>query len=121
MATKKKKGAKKAGKARTAKKTAKKRASVRRSATTKKAAGGKRRPNAAFMKPLQPSPGLARVVGEKPLPRTEVVKKVWAYIKKHGLQERRNIHADDTLKPIFGGKKMVTMFEMASLLSKHLG
>lgn len=83
----------------------------------------KRKPNAAFMKALQPSPALAEVVGNKPLPRTEVSKKLWDYIKKHDLQDpkkRRNINADDKLKPIFGGKKQVDMFEMMSLVSKQL-
>ncbi|HXG61638.1 MAG TPA: SWIB/MDM2 domain-containing protein [Planctomycetota bacterium] len=77
----------------------------------------------AFMKPLQPSPALAKVTGEKPLPRSEVAKKLWAYIKKHGLQDQKNkrmINADDTLKEIFGGKKQVSMFEMTALVSKHL-
>jgi len=89
----------------------------------KKPAAAKRKPNAAFMKELTPSAALAEVVGPKPLPRTEVVKKLWAYIKKHGLQDaknKRNINADDKLKPVFGGKKTVTMFEMTSLVSKHL-
>jgi len=83
----------------------------------------KRKANAAFMKPLTPSAILAEVVGSKPLPRTEVVKKMWAYIKKNKLQDeknRRNINADDKLKAIFGGKKMVNMFEMTKLVSKHL-
>ena len=90
-------------------------------APAKKAA--KRTPNAAFMKALTPSSDLAAVVGDKPLPRTEVVKKLWLYIKKHGLQDaknRRNINADDKLKAVFGGKKTVSMFEMTSLVSKHL-
>ncbi len=83
----------------------------------------KRKPNAKFMAPLTPSATLAPVTGSKPLPRTEVAKKMWAYIKKHNLQDkknRRNINADDTLKAIFGGKKTVSMFEMTSLVSKHL-
>lgn len=77
----------------------------------------------AFMKPLQPSAALAEVVGSKPLPRTEVVKKLWGYIKKNGLQDkknRRNINADAKLKPVFGGKGTVSMFEMTKLVSKHL-
>ena len=81
------------------------------------------KPNAAFMKPLTPSSELAAVVGSKPLPRTEVVKKMWVYIKKHNLQDsknRRNINADAVLKPIFGGKAQVNMFEMTKLVSKHL-
>jgi chromatin remodeling complex protein RSC6 len=79
--------------------------------------------NAAFMKPLTPSEKLAEVVGSKPLPRTEVVKKLWAYIKKNNLQDKknkRNINADATLKAVFGGKSVVNMFEMTKLVSKHL-
>jgi chromatin remodeling complex protein RSC6 len=91
----------------------------------KKAAGKKtaRKPNAAFMKPMQPSASLAKVVGDKPLPRTEVVKKIWAYVKKNGLQdkkEKRNINADDTLREVFGGKKTVSMFEMTKLVNDNL-
>jgi upstream activation factor subunit UAF30 len=87
----------------------------------KKAA--KRKPNAAFMKPVQPSEKLATVVGSKPIPRTEVTKKLWAYIKKNGLQDKKNkrmIKADDNLKAVFGGKATVNMFEMTKLVSKHL-
>src|SRR5450830_1255934 len=83
----------------------------------------KRTPNPAFMKPLTPSAALAEVVGAKPLPRTEVTKKVWEYIKKHKLQNpenKRNIDADDKLKVVFGGKKQVSMFEMTKLISGHL-
>ncbi len=79
--------------------------------------------NAAFMKPLTPSEKLAVVVGSKPLPRTEVVKKLWQYIKKHDLQDkknRRNINADAALKAVFAGKATVNMFEMTKLVSKHL-
>ena len=79
--------------------------------------------NSAFMAPLTPDAALAAVVGSSPLPRTEVTKKIWDYIKKHGLQDkdnRRMINADDKLKPIFGGKKQVSMFEMTALVSKHL-
>ena len=86
-------------------------------------AAGKKAPNAAFMKPLQPDDVLAEIVGAKPLPRTEVVKKLWAYIKKNDLQDpknKRNINADEKLKPVFGGKKQVNMFEMTKLVSKHL-
>ena len=87
----------------------------------KKAA--KRKPSAAFMKPVQPSAALSEVVGSKPIPRTEVTKKLWAYIKKNGLQDKKNkrmINADATLKPIFGGKGQVNMFAMTKLVSKHL-
>jgi chromatin remodeling complex protein RSC6 len=82
-----------------------------------------RKPNAAFMKPLQPSAALAKVVGDRPLPRTEVVKKIWAYVKRNGLQdkkEKRNINADDTLREIFGGKRTVSMFEMTKLVNDNL-
>ena len=81
-----------------------------------------RKPNAAFMKPLTPSATLAAVVGAKPLPRTEVTQKLWEYIKKNNLQDpanRRNINADDKLRPIFG-KDQVSMFEMTKLVSTHL-
>jgi chromatin remodeling complex protein RSC6 len=83
----------------------------------------KRKPNAAFMKPVQPDAALGAVVGTKAIPRTEVTKKLWAYIKKNGLQDKKkktNINADDNLKVVFGGKKQVTMFEMTKLVSKHL-
>ena len=83
----------------------------------------KRKPNAAFMKPVQPDAALSAVVGAKPIPRTEVTKKLWAYIKRNGLQDtknRRNINADDKLIVVFGGKKTVTMFEMTKLVSKHV-
>lgn len=82
-----------------------------------------RKPNAAFMKALKPSDALAEIVGDKALPRTEVTKKIWAYIKKHGLQDkknRRNINADDKLKAVFKGKKQVNMFEMTKLVASHL-
>jgi chromatin remodeling complex protein RSC6 len=79
--------------------------------------------NSAFMKPLNVSPELAEVVGKGPMPRSEVVKKLWAYIKKNNLQDaknKRNINADENLKKIFGGKSVVNMFEMTKLVSKHL-
>jgi len=82
-----------------------------------------RKPNAAFMRPMTPSPALAEVVGSKPIPRTEVTKKLWAYIKKHGLQDstnRRMINADPPLTAVFGGKSSVSMFDMTKLVGKHL-
>ena len=88
------------------------------------AAKKKRKPNAAFMKPVQPDDALSAVVGNKAMPRTEVTKKLWAYIKKNRLQDEKkktNINADDKLKAVFGGKKTVTMFEMTKLVSKHVG
>lgn len=113
-----------------AKKTTKK-ATAKAKTTAKKAtkkaapkkAATKRKPNAAFMAPLTPSAQLAEIVGAKPLPRPQVAKKMWDYIHKHGLQDkvnRRMIHADDKLKPIFGGKTKVTMFELTKYASKHL-
>ncbi|OFZ30234.1 MAG: hypothetical protein A2622_10360 [Bdellovibrionales bacterium RIFCSPHIGHO2_01_FULL_40_29] len=118
--------AKKATKKAAPKKAAPKKAAPAKKATAKKAApkkaAGKRKPNAAFMKALTPSATLAAVIGATPIPRTEVVKKLWAYIKKFNLQDsknRRNINADDKLKPIFG-KNQVSMFEMTKLVSKHL-
>ena len=82
-----------------------------------------RKPNAAFMKAMTPSPALAEVVGSKAIPRTEVTKKLWAYIKKNKLQDAKNkrmIKADDNLKAVFGGKTTVNMFEMTKLVSRHL-
>ena len=82
-----------------------------------------RKPNAAFLKPMTPSADLAKVVGADSMPRTEVVKKLWAYIKKNDLQDKKSkrvINADDKLKAVFGGKKSVDMFEMTKLVSKHL-
>jgi len=91
--------------------------------TAKKKAAKPRKANAAFMKPVTPSATLAEIVGSKPIPRTEVTKKLWAYIKKNGLQDKTNkrmIKADAALKPVFGGKATVNMFEMTKLVSKHL-
>ncbi|MBC3831665.1 SWIB/MDM2 domain-containing protein [Undibacterium amnicola] len=88
-----------------------------------KPAAAPRKPNAAFMKPMTLSPVLAAVIGAAPMPRTEVTKKIWEYIKKHKLQDeanKRNINADDKLKAVFGGKKQVSMFEMTKLISGHL-
>ena len=112
MAAKKKakKGAKKAAPRRAAKKAAPK----------KKA---KRAPNPAFMKPMKPSASLAAVTGDKPMPRSEITKRIWGYIKKNGLQDQKNrrmINADDKLRPVFGGKGQVSMFEMTKLVNKHL-
>jgi len=82
-----------------------------------------RKPNAAFMKPMSPSSTLAAVIGGSPMPRTEVTKKLWAYIKRNGLQDRVNkrmINSDDKLRAVFGGKSQVSMFEMTKLVSNHL-
>ena len=107
-----------------AKKTATKGAKKAAPKTVKKAAKKTaRKPNAAFMKPVTPSSDLAVVVGAKPIPRTEVTKKLWAYIKKNGLQDAKNkrmIKADAPLKTVFGGKAAVNMFEMTKLVGKHL-
>jgi upstream activation factor subunit UAF30 len=128
-----------AKKAAPAKKAAAKKPAAKKAAPAKKAAAAKkpaakkpaakkpakkaaRKPNAAFMKELKPSPTLAAVIGEKPLPRTEVVKKLWDYIKKGKLQDavnKRMINADDKLKQVFG-KAQVSMFEMTKLVGKHL-
>ena len=117
-----KKGAKKSAK-KPARKPAKK-ASAKKAAPKKmKKSGAKRKPNAAFMKPMTPSGVLASVVGSMPLPRTEVTKKIWDYIKKNKLQDavnKRLINADEKLRQIFGGKKQVSMFEMTKLVSSHL-
>lgn len=112
-----------------AKKPAAKKAAAKKPAAKKPAAKKaakpkvKRKPNAAFMKPMTPSMALAAVVGSAPLPRTEVTSKIWAYIKKNNLQDklnRRMINGDAKLVAIFGGKKQVSMFEMTKLVSNHL-
>ena len=111
--------AKKSAKKSAAKKPAAKKSAAKK--TAKKAA--KRKPNAAFMKPLQCSPALAAVIGERPMPRTEVTKRLWDYIKKNKLQDaknRRMINADDKLGAVFGGKRQVSMFDMTKLVGKHL-
>ena len=114
----KKKTAKKAAKKSAKKSTAKK--------ATKKAAkksGKKRTPSAAFMRPVQPDTALSAVVGSSPIPRTELTKKLWAYIKRNGLQDaknRRAINADDKLRPVFGGRSQVTMFDMTKMVNKHV-
>jgi upstream activation factor subunit UAF30 len=96
-------------------------ATKRKAPRRKKAA--KRKPNAAFMKPVQPDSALSDVVGSKAIPRTELTKKLWAYIKRHGLQDKKNrrmINADDALRTVFGGKRQVSMFEMTKLVSRHV-
>ena len=125
MAAKK---SKKSAKRPAAKKPAAKKSPMKKSAAKKPAAKAKkpatkRKPNAAFMKPMTPSGTLAAVVGNSPMPRTEVTSKLWGYIKKNNLQDktnRRMINADDKLKEVFGGKKQVSMFEMTKLVAKHL-
>ena len=128
-AKKAKKAAKKAPAKKAVKKVAAKKAPAKKvaakKAPAKKAAKSKvaRKPNAAFMKPLTPVGPLAAVIGSAPLPRTEVTSKIWAYIKKNKLQDatnRRNINADDKLKPLFGGKAQVSMFDLTKYVSKNL-
>jgi chromatin remodeling complex protein RSC6 len=118
----KKKVAKKVAKKKVAKKkVAKKKVAKKKVAKPK--AKTKRKPNAAFMRPMTLSEDLGAVIGSAPLPRTQVTKKLWAYIKKNQLQDavnRRMINADDKLKKVFGGKKKVSMFEMTKLVSKHM-
>ena len=118
MAKAVKKAAPKKAAAKTATKTATK-------TTTKKAATKKpaRKPNAAFMAPLTVKPALAEVIGNKPMPRTEIVKKIWEYIRKNNLQDKKNrrmINADAKLKPIFGGKEQISMFELAKLVNDQV-
>lgn len=127
MATKKapKKAAKKAAPKKAAKKAAPKKVAkkaVKKAAPKAAKKKSARKPNAAFMAPLTPSATLAEVIGSKPIPRTEIVKKIWDYIKKNGLQDKknkRNINADSKLKPIFG-KDQITMFELAKVVNKHV-
>lgn len=125
MAAKKsKKSAKKpAARKPAAKKSPMKKSAAKKPAAKAKKSATKRKPNAAFMKPMTPSAKLAAVVGSSPMPRTEVTSKLWGYIKKNNLQDktnRRMINADDKLKDVFGGKGQVSMFEMTKLVSKHL-
>jgi upstream activation factor subunit UAF30 len=123
MAAKKgKKGAKKGGAKKGGKKgRAAKKGGARKAA--KKKGGAKRVPNAAFMAPKQPDAALSAIVGANMIPRTEITKKLWGYIKRNGLQdakERRMINADDKLRVVFGGKSKVSMFEMTKLVNKHI-
>jgi upstream activation factor subunit UAF30 len=111
-------GARKAA-PKTSGRTAARKASARKAGARKSA----RKVNAAFMRPVTPSPALAAVVGDKPIPRTEVTKRLWAYIRRNGLQDatnRRQINADATLLPVFGGKSSVSMFEMTKLVNEHV-
>jgi len=106
-----------------AKKSPAKKPAAKKAAPKKKTTGAKRKPNAAFMKAMTPSASLAAVIGDKPMPSTEVTKKIWDYIKKNKLQDsanKRNINADDKLKAVFNGKKQVSMFEMTKLVNAHL-
>jgi upstream activation factor subunit UAF30 len=122
-AAKKKAAPKKAAKKKAAPKKAAKKApkkAAKKAAPKKKSA---RKPNAAFMAALTPSASLAEVVGSKPLPRTEIIKKIWDYIKKNGLQDKQNrrmINADDKLKGVFAGKEQISMFELAKVVNNHV-
>ena len=121
MATRKKT----AGRKKAAKKSAKRPAARRKTAkrATKRSSGKKRAPNPAFMKPLQPSAKLAAVIGNSPMPRTQVISKLWAYIKRNGLQDaknRRAINADEKLRPLFNNRSQVTMFDLAKIANQNL-
>ena len=117
-----------AGRKKTTKKSARRPAARKKAAkktTRRKSAssGKKRAPNPAFMRPLQPSAKLAAVIGNSPMPRTQVISKLWAYIKRNGLQDaknRRAINADEKLRPLFGGKSQVTMFDLAKIANRNL-
>jgi upstream activation factor subunit UAF30 len=118
--TKRKTAGKKSAK-RSAKRPAARKSASRR--TAKKSSGRKRTPSAAFMKPVRPDDALSAVVGSNPLPRTELTKKLWAYIKRNGLQDsknRRAINADDKLRPVFNGRSQVTMFDMTKMVNRHV-
>jgi chromatin remodeling complex protein RSC6 len=118
MATTRKKSSKKS-----AKKSARKPARKTTARKSAKKSGKKRTPSAAFMKPMQPDAALGAVIGNNAMPRTEITKKLWAYIKRNGLQDsknRRAINADDKLRPVFGGKSQVSMFDMTKLVSRHM-
>lgn len=98
-------------------------AAGRRKSAKRKSSGKKRAPNPAFMRPMTPDTALAAVVGDRAMPRTEITKKLWQYIKRNGLQdakERRMINADDRLRNVFGGKRQVSMFEMTKLVNRHM-
>ncbi len=122
---KKKSSSRKSSRKSSSRKTARKSAAKKggRKSSRRKSSGKKRTPNAAFMKPMQPSSDLSNIVGSSPIPRTEVTKKLWQYIKRKGLQDsknRRMINADENLRPIFGSSRQVSMFEMTRLVNKHL-
>jgi len=124
MATTKRK--KTAGRKKSAKKSAKRPATRKKAAkkaTKRKSSGKKRAPNPAFMRPMQPSSNLAAVIGSGAVPRTQVISKLWQYIKRHDLQDsknRRAINADEKLRPLFGGRSQVTMFDLAKIANKNL-
>lgn len=118
-----KKAAKKTATKAPAKKTPAKKAPAKKTASKGSAKKSARKPNAAFMAPLTVSPELAEIIGDKPLPRTEITKKMWDYIKKNNLQDKKNrrmINADGKLKTVFGGKDQVSMFELPKLVNNHV-
>ena len=118
-----KKGKKKSASKKSASRKSGAKKSSRKAGKKKSSSGKKRKPNAAFMAPMTPSSQLSNVVGSNAIPRTEVTKKLWGYIKRKGLQDNKNrrmINADENLRPIFGGKSQVSMFEMTRLVNKHL-
>jgi len=122
-AAKKKAAPKKAAKKKAAPKKAAKKAAPKKAAKKAPKKKSARKPNAAFMAALTPSESLGAVVGTKPIPRTEIIKKIWDYIKKNGLQDkvnRRMINADDKLKVVFGGKEQISMFELAKVVNNHV-
>jgi len=124
MATTKRK--KTAGRKKSAKRSARRPAARKKAAkraTKRKSSGKKRAPNPAFMRPMQPSSNLAAVIGSGAVPRTQVISKLWQYIKRHDLQDsknRRAINADEKLRPLFGGRSQVTMFDLAKIANKNL-
>jgi len=125
MATRKKTAARKKSAKKTARKAPARKKTAKKAArkSARKSSGKKRTPSAAFMRPVTPDTQLAAVVGSSPLPRTELTKKLWAYIKRNGLQDsknRRAINADDKLRPVFNGKSQVSMFDMTKLVNKHV-
>ena len=118
-----KRGAKKGGRKSSSKSSGRKASSRRGAAKRGGAKRAKRAPNPAFMRPMQPSDDLGAVVGARPMPRTEVTKRIWEYIRKNGLQDQKNrrmINADDRLRAVFGGRRQVSMFEMTKLVNNHL-
>lgn len=119
----KKKGARKGAKKGARRKAGGRKKTAGRRKARRKSSGRKRAPNPAFMRPMQPDTALAAVVGDRAMPRTEITKKLWQYIKRNGLQdqkERRMINADDRLRTVFGGKRQVSMFEMTKLVNRHM-
>ena len=123
MATKEKTAGRKKYKKKSSRRPATRKKAAKKTSRKKSSSGKKRAPNPAFMRPLQPSSQLAAVIGNSPMPRTQVISKLWAYIKRNGLQDsknRRAINADEKLRPLFGGKSQVTMFDLAKIANRNL-